>query len=376
MGAPPRPRLRRPAHRACPDAGLEPGSAAGTGPGPAFSMSPVADGDAPDRLVTFSTRALGSALRLHVRLPQPASAAALAGATSAWTRVREEFAAVDVALSRFRGDSELTALNRLAGSGRTMAASRRLRTALAAVHRARRMTDGRFDARVLAALERIGEHGADLVPGKLVRPAAAGGADPDSAGEPTPGKRVCLVRAPDSPLDMGGIGKGLALRWAAEAGLRALPAGAGLLLEAGGDLVHAGVQPGGGWLVGIEDPVAEAGPDAPPIAVVGLLRGAVATSSIRIRNWVGPDGHPVHHLVDPATGEPARTGLIAVTVAGPDPAWAEVWSKALFLAGRRRIGEEARARGLAAWWVDEGGRLGMTPEARTRSAWVAEERLG
>ncbi len=65
-----------------------------------------------------------------------------------------------------------------------------------------------------------------------------------------------------------------------------------------------------------------------------------------------------------------------MTVAGPDPAWNEVWTKALFLGGRESIGEEARRRGLAAWWVDDGGRLGMTPEARVRSAWIAEERVG
>ena len=156
-----------------------------------------------------------------------------------------------------------------------------------------------------------------------------------------------------------------------------LPAGAGLLLEAGGDIVAAGTPPRAGWLVGIDDPAADhAADDAPPIAVVSMHGGAVATSSIAVRHWIGPDGMPVHHLIDPRTGEPARTGLISVTVAAPDPAWAEVWTKALFLAGRAAIGDEARARGLAAWWIDDRGRLGMTPAARVASAWVAEQRLG
>ncbi len=84
----------------------------------------------------------------------------------------------------------------------------------------------------------------------------------------------------------------------------------------------------------------------------------------------------MHHIVDPATREPARTGLLAVTVARQDPAWAEIWSKALFVAGREAIADEARARGLAAWWVDDRGRLGMTPDARVRTLWAAEDRLG
>ena len=117
-------------------------------------------------------------------------------------------------------------------------------------------------------------------------------------------------------------------------------------------------------------------PDAEPVAVVLVEDGAVATSSVRVRHWVAPDGRAVHHLVDPRTREPARTGLLAVTVAGPDPAWAEVWTKALFLAGRAAIADEARARDLAAWWVTDEGRLGMSPAARGRSLWVAESRLG
>ena len=63
----------------------------------------------------------------------------------------------------------------------------------------------------------------------------------------------------------------------------------------------------------------------------------------------------LHHLIDPRTGEPGGDGLAAVTVAGPDPAWAEVWSKALFVEGARSIAAAARSRGLAAWWVGGDG---------------------
>lgn len=299
-------------------------------------------------------------------------AAALEAAERAWRRVTDEFDAVDAALSRFRDDSELTALNRHAGSGRTVGVSWRLRTALAAVDRASRITGGRFDARVLATLERIGEHGAPL---DAPLPRAAVPESPSSTATGAERPRS-LVVAPGAPLDMGGIGKGLALRWAAAAAASELPVDAGLLLEAGGDIVAAGRPPTTGWLVGIEDPVSDAGPDQQPVAVAAVFAGAIATSSVRVRHWIAPDGRAVHHLVDPRTGEPARTGLIAVTVAAPDPAWAEVWSKALFLAGRPAIADEARSRGLAAWWVDDRGRLGLTPEARVRSAWVAEARIG
>ncbi len=62
-----------------------------------------------------------------------------------------------------------------------------------------------------------------------------------------------------------------------------------------------------------------------------------------------------------------------MTVAGRDPAWAEVWSKALFIGGRASVASEARARGLAAWWVTDGGAFEMTPAARAMTIWVAAE---
>jgi thiamine biosynthesis lipoprotein len=313
-----------------------------------------------DRVAAFAGRALGSALRLQVR------GATEASARSAWAEIVAEFDAVDIALSRFRDDSELTALNRAAGTDRVLLVSWRLREALALMDRARRMTSGRFDPSLADVLDRLGEPGA-LQPGEAAgertcvrAPRSVGGARP--------------VRAPARPVDTGGIGKGLALRWAARRAADALPAGAGLLLEAGGDIVAAGEPPAGGWRVGIEDPAGV--PGAAPVVVVAVGAGALATSSVRVRHWIAPDGTAVHHLIDPRTRAPARSGLLAVSIAGPDPAWAEVWTKALFLAGRTGIAAEARAMDAAAWWVDAGGRLGLTPAARERSVWVAEARIG
>jgi thiamine biosynthesis lipoprotein len=320
----------------------------------------------------FTGRALGSDLKLFVRPPAGTGEASFASAAAAaWGAVRAEFEAVDLALSRFRDDSELTALNRAAGTDHVVVVSWRLRTAVAAMHRAARLTDGRFDPTVLMVLEEIGEHGAALrAPGVATTASRA-----SPAGRAAALDRPRPIRVPDRPLDTGGIGKGLALRWAARRALEPLPSGSALLLDAGGDVIAAGRDGTDAWSVGVEDPLARDADDA-PIAVVAMSAGAIVTSSVRVRNWLGPDGRPVHHLIDPATRSPATTGLLAVTVAGLDPAWAEVWTKALFLAGRRAIGDEARARGLAAWWVDADGHLGMTPAARVRSRWVAEGRLG
>lgn len=150
-----------------------------------------------------------------------------------------------------------------------------------------------------------------------------------------------------------------------------------MLLEAGGDIVADGAGADGGpWLIGIEDPLDRAAerPDDPVgavnVAVVAVAGGAICTSSVAVHRWQDPAGRSVHHLVDPRTGEPGGEGLLCVTVAGPDPAWAEVWSKTLFLEGARGVGPAARRHGLAAWWVTETGDLGMTPAARLQTVWT------
>jgi thiamine biosynthesis lipoprotein len=173
-------------------------------------------------------------------------------------------------------------------------------------------------------------------------------------------------------VDLGGIGKGLALRWAADRIAPHLPDGAGALIDAGGDLVTVGIAPDGGWRIGVEDPLVP----GEHVAVAAVRSGAIATSSVRVRHWRDADGRVQHHLIDPRSSLPARTDLVAVTVADPDPAWAEIWTKSLFLAGRAGIGPEARERDIAAWWVDATGKVGLTPAAREMSAWVDERRIG
>ena len=284
-----------------------------------------------------------------------------------WTRVVASFEASEQAMSRFRDTSELTQLNRLAGTGIVSRPSPRLRRALAAADRAHRVTGGRFDPRVLADLDRLGYRGAALPTVSANGDAAsrpASDAPLDARVVQADGRRR---RAIARPVDLGGIGKGLALRWASAELVRG--GLADFLLEAGGDLVARGVDPSGEpWLIGIEDPT-EA---TDHLAVIAVVDGAVATSSIRVHRWEA-DGRTVHHLLDPRTGEPADGGLASVTVAGPDPAWAEVWSKVLFVAGRNAIAHEARSRGLAAWWVADDGSLEMTADARRRTVWVAAE---
>lgn len=307
-------------------------------------------------IAAFAGRAMGSPLRLQVT---PGS-----GTTPPpellWGQVQAEFRAVESELSCYRPDSALSRLNAMAGTGAWSEASTRLYRFLAMAERAGRRTGNRFNPTVLGDLVRLGQPGlAALAEGRRAsaRTGDRGWLEADA--------RARCVRVA-APVDSGGLGKGLALRWAWRSVEDDL-AGRGALLEAGGDIVGLAAPDGEPWQVGVEDPTG--GPD--PLAVIALVDGAICTSSTARQRWIDPAGRPAHHLIDPRTGEPGATDLLAVTVAAADPAWAEVWTKALFLAGSAAIGDEARARGLAAWWVEADGTLRMTPAARQRTSWSA-----
>lgn len=299
--------------------------------------------------VRFESRAMGSPLRLTVAGGRDA-------AERAWAAVLAEFAICEEELSRFRPSSALTRANLAAGDGVRLPVPPRLGQMAVLARRAQRLTHGRFDARVIEELEELGERG-----GTELRYAA------DRRGEWLEADPRRSLLGLTTPIDSGGVGKGLALRRSHRVLGRRDALARGGLLEAGGDLVVWGVPaPGATWRIGLED----VGGGPLPMAVVEIRDGALATSSNRLRRWTAPDGTWVHHLIDPRTRRPADTGLASVTVATSDPVWAEVWSKALFLAGVEAIGPESVRRRLATWWTDEAGRLRMNERADTMTVWA------
>ncbi len=194
--------------------------------------------------------------------------------------------------------------------------------------------------------------------------AALSGRQPLPVWRPDFRRRDLAVRLGDVPVDLGGIGKGLAVRWASQS-LRG--AGRGHLVDAGGDCECVGqAVEGGPWRVAVEDP--RGGTD--PVAVLALSDAAVATSSVRIRHWQA-GGRDVHHLIDPDTGLPGGEGLLAVTVVDTNSADAEVWSKVLFLTGRRGVAATAEHLGVAALWVTDDGQVAASRPMQDRLLWTA-----
>ncbi len=268
-----------------------------------------------------------------------------------------ELAAVDLACSRFRPDSELTRLNEAAG-GRAQEISAVFADLLAAALRAARLTGGDVDPTCGRALVGLG-YDRDFA---QVR--AAGDAPPRLTGPvgPVPGwRRVHLDRAgrrarldKGVQLDLGATAKA----WAADTSAEQIAAklDCGVLVSLGGDLAVAGPPPPDGWRVRVTDD--HAAPASAPGQTVTISSGGLATSSTTVRTWkVG--GRPVHHIIDPATGEPARSCWRTVSVAAGSCTDANTASTAAIIRGPAAP-DWLRDAGLPARLVREDGSVETT----------------
>ena len=287
----------------------------------------------PMDVVRHSFRSMGTDVTLIVGADAEPDRFAAARAT-----VERIFAREETRFSRFRGDSELSAVNARAGSP-TRVSSPFARLLAFALDAARR-TNGRFDPTVLDAVIAAGydRNFDEVLAGARValRPGRPAGRWDRIALH---GDEVLLPA--DVGLDFGGVAKGWTVDLAAAAAFSAGLAWA--VVNAGGDLRVVGEVPAPGIEVGIDDPEAP----GDEIARLVLGSGAIATSSVTRRAW----GPGLHHLIDPMTGTPADSGTLQATAWAPTCAEAEVRAKEAVLEG-----EPALER-IAAVLVTADGRI-------------------
>ena len=245
--------------------------------------------------------------------------------------VRSLFAEIERRLSRFDPDSDLCRLN--ADPRPSVPAGPLLRAAVAASLRAASLSAGLVDPTVLVAMRRTGygESRADVAPASLEQ--ALPTAPPRRPARPDPTARWRAVevddaagvirRPPGLELDLGGSAKG----WAADLLAAQLERHGRCAVDCGGDL-RVTARRGAPWEVRVRHPLTGA------IAHTLHIRvGGVATSGVDARLWQGHGGDFAHHLVDPATGTPAWTGVIAATALAPTALEAEALAKAALLSG-------------------------------------------
>jgi thiamine biosynthesis lipoprotein len=269
---------------------------------------------------------LGTTVRLLVRTAMPP---ALSRGLIA-RPIQRRFEEIHLALTRFEPTSELSLLN--ARGGEWVRVSDDLLRGVQAALYAAALSDGLVDPTLLRGIERagyastrIGRQAAPLAEA-LARAPARMPAAPHPAGS---WRRIQIdtgnhaIRLPRGVrLDLGGSAKGMAVDLASGM-LVAHPAFA---IDAGGDVRLGGTQ-ATPRVVDIDHPL-----ENRPAHRLEVTTGAVATSGLRTRIWATDAGF-AHHLIDPARGAPAWTGVIQATALAPSTLEAETLAKVALLRG-------------------------------------------
>ncbi len=268
--------------------------------------------------------------------------------SDAWVRTR--LSALERAWSRFDQRSELVALNRRAG-GAPVPASDLLRTAVDASLQLWRATDGWFDPTTLRALEWAGyDRSFTEVRSRSGSAACVGSppATPTPLGVIVDDDRGTITLPAGVTLDLGGVGKGLAADLLATELMER--GSSGVLVSVGGDIAVAGTGPDGGWRIPVVDPT-----DGHRVRwVVPIESGAIVQSNRLVRQWRAGDEH-CHHLIDPSTSLPSRSGIAAAVVVSDRAWWAEGVAKAALLAGAAAGSSLIGRLAKAGWLVRDNG---------------------
>lgn len=145
-------------------------------------------------------------------------------------------------------------------------------------------------------------------------------------------------------IDLGGIAKGYASDCVeailAKSGVKSAKAALG-----GNIYVRGGKPDGTAWRVGIQDPDKSDG-----FAGILSLTDGFAVTSGGYQRYFERDGKRYHHIINPATGYPAESGLTSVTVVAPGNeeetesrpghgAMCDAFSTALFVMGEEKAVE-------------------------------------
>jgi len=126
-------------------------------------------------------------------------------------------------------------------------------------------------------------------------------------------------------INLGGIAKGYAVERGASI-LRGLGV-RHAIVTAGGDSRLLGDRRGQPWVVGVRDPRKDG-----EVAIRIPLENEAISTSGDYERYFEENGTRYHHILQPATGEPAN-GVRSVTVVGPDAVITDALSTSVFVMG-------------------------------------------
>lgn len=298
------------------------------------------------------------------------------GDTAALVAAQQEVNRLDQLWSRTRPESDVSRLNAAAGSGTPVEVDPDTAALLEQADRAARESGMAFDPVMAPVMDAWGFGATGSESTAVHRVPSQAELDallPLTRDLPrVEGTAVSLPLAGQA-VDLGGIAKGAAAGHVLEV-LTGHGVGSAII-DLGGNITALGEKPDGSpFRVMVKDPRDSEG----GICVLSLADGATCSTSGGYERYFEADGQVYHHIIDPSTGYPARSGLLSVTVVSQDPYWADAWSTALFVLGAEealdlwREGPET-VQAMELILVEESGRVLVTEGLEEGLEFLGEE---
>ena len=253
------------------------------------------------------------------------------------------------AWSCFQGDSLISQINQAAGR-QPVAVDEDTFEVLRQAKRYGRITEGAFDVTVgpLADLWRRAMEERQLPGDEAVWQALAlvnfANVTLDEEAH------TVLLEKAGQRIDLGGIAKGYAVdelrKRLRRHGVRRA------LLDLGGTVAALGC----GLPVGIRDPFRLHGA---PMGTL-MLEDRIAVTSGVYERFAYMDGYRYHHVVDPRTGYPSKSGLVSVTLVGEKGGALDAFATAALILGMEKSAPMLAEQGMDAVFVTEQGQVFVT----------------
>lgn len=248
-----------------------------------------------------------------------------AAAEKAIDAVIAEMHRIDVLMSVYKPDSQVSHVNREAAAG-PVKVDPELAALVARALEFSEMSDGAFDI-TYASVGYLYDYRARKHPTDAQIKAALPGINWRHVIVDLPASTIRFTQ-PGVRIDLGGIGKGYAVDTSI-AILRKLGI-THATVTAGGDSRIIGDREGRPWIVGIRHPDDR----SRVIARIPLVDAAISTSGDYER-YFDEGGVRYHHIIDPKTGKSPH-GIRSVTIIAPTSTLAEGLTKSVFIMGPER----------------------------------------
>ena len=267
--------------------------------------------------------------------------------------VEETLADIDVKLSNYREDSEISKLNRQKTT-QWLPVSKEIADLLAVAKVVSANSNGCLDLTIKPLFDLWGFSKHEMkVPEQADIDKALTHVGMDKI-ELDQGQSRLLKKDPEVGIDLSSIAQGYSV--GAVANLLEAKGIQNYMVEIGGEMKVKGRKANGDeWRIAIEKPTPFSR-EVQKIIAINQQNGEAVTTSGTYRNFFEENGKVYSHIINPKTGKPVDHNLLSVTVLHDDPTWADAWDTALLCMGEEEGYRAAESNHLRVLFIYHDGK--------------------